>query len=59
MEYFRTYHGPMQKAFLALDEAGQAALNNDMLNLIEEFNTANDGTARILSEYAEIVLIKK
>lgn len=58
MEYFRTFYGPMQKAFLALDEAGQNALNNDMLALIEEFNTANDGTARILSEYAEIVLVK-
>ena len=59
MDYFRTYYGPVQKAFLALDEAGQEALNKDMLNLIEEFNTADDGTAKIRSEYAEIVLIKQ
>lgn len=58
MDYFRTYYGPMQKAFLALDEAGQDALYEDMISLIDKFNTANDGTARILSEYAEIVLVK-
>lgn len=58
MDYFRMYYGPMQKAFLALDEAGQQALYDDMVALIDTFNTATDGTARILSEYAEIVLVK-
>lgn len=59
IDYFRTYYGPTQKAFEALDEAGQSALNADIVALIEKFNTATDGSAKIASEYAEIVLTKK
>ena len=55
-EYFRTFYGPMQKAFEALDADGQAALQSDIVALIEQFDISTDETVRIPSEYAEIVL---
>lgn len=59
VDYFRTYYGPMQKAFLALDADGQNALARDLHALIDAFNTATDGSVRIPSEYAEIVVTKQ
>jgi len=58
VQFFRTYYGPIHKAFLALDEAGQKALDRDLRATIAEFNTATDGTMRVPSEYAEIVVTK-
>jgi SAM-dependent methyltransferase len=56
--YFRTYYGPVHKAFLALDEAGQAALHADLLATVARYDTATDGSMRVPGEYAEIVATK-
>jgi SAM-dependent methyltransferase len=56
--YFRTYYGPVHKAFLALDAAGQEALHADLLATVARFDTASDGSMRVPSEYAEIVATK-
>jgi ubiquinone/menaquinone biosynthesis C-methylase UbiE len=58
LEVFRTWYGPVLKAFGALDAAGQAALASDILALIDEFNRAHDGRAVLPSEYVEIVIRK-
>jgi len=58
VEVFRTYYGPVHKAFLALDPAGQAMLAKDLYATIASFNTATDGTMRVPSAYAEIVITK-
>ena len=58
VEFFRTYYGPMHKAFLALESDGQTALHKDVLDTIARFNTATDGSMRVPSEYAEIVVTK-
>lgn len=58
MDIFRTYYGPIHKAFLALDAAGQAALADDLENTIARFNVATDGSMKVPSEYAEIVIVK-
>ena len=58
VDYWREFYGPIHKAFLALDEIGQTALRYDIIELLAEFNTATDGTVRIPSEYAEIMIIK-
>lgn len=58
MDVFRTYYGPVHKAFLALDPAGQAALAKDLTATIESFNTATDGSMRVPSAYAEIVITR-
>ena len=58
VDYFRTYYGPMHKAFLALDESGQKALQADLLELVQQFNTATDGSMRVPSVYAQIVIAR-
>jgi SAM-dependent methyltransferase len=58
VEFFRTYYGPVHKAFLALDGAAQAALASDLNATIARFNTATDGSMRVPSGYAEIVVTK-
>lgn len=58
VEVFRTYYGPVHKAFLALDTEGQAALAQDLMSLIARFNTATDGSMRVPSSYLEIVMTK-
>lgn len=58
VHFFRTYYGPIHKAFLALDESGQQALDRDLHATIARFNTATDGTMRVPGDYAEIVVTK-
>lgn len=55
---FRTYYGPLLKAFAALDAAAQAALEEDVRQLIARFNRAGDGTMVVPSEYLEIVITR-
>jgi hypothetical protein len=58
IEIFRTYYGPMCKAFAAIDQSARAALENDLRGLIREFNLADDGTVVIPTEYLEAVITK-
>ena len=58
VHFFRTYYGPTHKAFLALDEAGQKALEADIVDLIGRYNVATDGAMVVPGEYAEIVIEK-
>ncbi len=59
VEIFKTYYGPVLKAFAALDAAKQPALADDLLGLISKFNRAKDGTMVTPSEYLEVVITKK
>ena len=59
LEVFKTFYGPMLKAFAALDGAKQAALRNDLLLLVGQFNRATDGTMAVRSEYLEVVITKR
>jgi len=59
LEVFKTFYGPMLKAFAALDAAKQDALRNDLLALVRQFNRANDGTMAVRSEYLEVVITKR
>jgi len=58
IEVFRTYYGPVHKAFLSLDPAGRTALSRDLTVLAERFNAATNGTLRIPSTYAEVIVTK-
>ncbi|MFC7476601.1 class I SAM-dependent methyltransferase [Dankookia sp. GCM10030260] len=58
IEVFRLWYGPVHKAFLALDQAGQAALAEDLHALIARFDTATDGSLRVPSDYSEIVITR-
>ena len=59
LDVFRTYYGPMLKAFAALDEAKQSDLKDDLYALIARMNKAGDGTMVVPSEYLEIVITKR
>lgn len=59
LEVFKTYYGPMLKAFAALDETGQRGLRNDLLALIAASNRAKDGTMVVPGEYLEVVIGKR
>ena len=59
VEIFKTYYGPVLKAFAALDAAKQPALADDLLALVAKFNRAKDGTMVTPSEYLEVVITKK
>lgn len=56
LEVFRTFYGPMHKAFAALDTDKQEALSVDLIALAETFNRATDGTLVAPSEYIEVVI---
>lgn len=58
VDVFRTFYGPVHKAFLALDTGAQAALQADILALIDRFNTARDGSMAVPSEYVEVIVLK-
>jgi ubiquinone/menaquinone biosynthesis C-methylase UbiE len=59
VELFKTYYGPMLKAFAALDAVKQEGLRKDVLALIARLNKADDGTMVVPSEYLEVVIIKR
>jgi 2-polyprenyl-3-methyl-5-hydroxy-6-metoxy-1,4-benzoquinol methylase len=54
VEYFRAWYGPTQRAFAALDQAGQAALRRDLEQLWTMHNSATDGTTAIVCEFLEV-----
>jgi ubiquinone/menaquinone biosynthesis C-methylase UbiE len=55
LEVFRTYYGPVLKAFAALDAAGQAGLARDLTELLQRFNQGGTDTLAVPSEYLEVV----
>jgi len=59
VEIFKTFYGPVLKAFAALDAAAQPKLASDLMALIGRFNRAQDGTMVAPSDYLEIVITKK
>ena len=59
IEVFRTYYGPMNKAFGTLDTAKQIAFTRDLLVLMERHNRSGDNTLVLPSEYLEVVIERK
>jgi ubiquinone/menaquinone biosynthesis C-methylase UbiE len=58
IEVFRTYYGPMNKTFAALDAPKQAAFTQDVLALMARDNRSGDSTLVLPSEYLEVVIEK-
>jgi SAM-dependent methyltransferase len=59
LETFRTYYGPIQKTFEALDADEQGRLERDMIALLERFNEGGDQTLLVPSEYLEAVVTRR
>jgi SAM-dependent methyltransferase len=55
VEFFRVWYGPTQRAFAALDEAGQAALRRDLEQLWTAHNFSKNGATAIAAEYLEVI----
>jgi len=59
LEVFKTYYGPVLKAFAALAPAAQSALERDLKTLIGQFNRSGDNSMVVPSEYLEIVISRR
>lgn len=58
IEVFRTWYGPIHRAFAALAPGAQAALERDLTALLERCNAARDGTLKVPSTYLEAVIVR-
>jgi ubiquinone/menaquinone biosynthesis C-methylase UbiE len=56
LDVFKTFYGPVLKAFAALDTRTQENLGDDLHALIVRMNRAVDGTMVVPSEYLEVVI---
>lgn len=59
VEVFRTWYGPVHKAFAALDAEKGAALERDLVDLLETGNRAGAGSLIVPSEYVEVVITRR
>ena len=59
LDVFRTYYGPVLKAFAALDAAAQGALTGDLMALIDQLNRSGDSTMVVPGEYLEVVVARR
>jgi ubiquinone/menaquinone biosynthesis C-methylase UbiE len=59
LDVFKTFYGPVLKAFAALDAPTQENLGNDLHALIVRMNRAGDGTMVVPSEYLEVVITRR
>jgi ubiquinone/menaquinone biosynthesis C-methylase UbiE len=59
IEVFRTWYGPIHKAFGALSEEQGQSLHHDLSRLLMEANVAGQDSLVVPSEYLEIVIRKR
>ena len=55
---FKTFYGPVLKAFESLDDEAARALTDDIKTLIKWFNQAHDGTMVVPAAYLQVVIEK-
>jgi len=58
LEVFRSYYGPVLKAYAALDTKGQAQLTKDVMALLERSNVGGSNSLVVPGEYLEIVITR-
>jgi ubiquinone/menaquinone biosynthesis C-methylase UbiE len=59
MEIFRTYYGPTNRAFAALDAERGAVLQDEIVELLARMNRGGDDSLIVPSEYLEVVITKR
>ena len=59
IEVFRTWYGPIHKAFAALPTDGATALESDLTDLLNRLNRAGAGSLVVPSEYLEVVAMRR
>jgi hypothetical protein len=58
VEVFRTWYGPVHRAFASLAPDAQQALERDLTALLEAMNVARDGTLVVPGDYLEAVIVR-
>ncbi|MES1205993.1 MAG: class I SAM-dependent methyltransferase [Pseudomonadota bacterium] len=58
IEFFRTFYGPVNKAFAALDEVSQRSLHDAIATLLTRFNREGSRALAVPSDYLEVVITK-
>ena len=56
---FRTWYGPVHKAFSTLSSEQARALEQDLIDLLDSFNRAGPDSLVVPSEYLEIVITRR
>ncbi len=59
IEVFRTWYGPLVKAFASLKPAAQAALEADLKALIARFDRSGGGSMVVPGAYLEVVVTRR
>lgn len=59
LEYMRTWYGPTQTAFNALDDERGEEYGRALLEIYEKYNRADDGTLIAPSAYVEVIATKR
>lgn len=59
IDVFRTWYGPVHKAFAALPAEKAAELHGDLVDLLNGLNRAGPGALVVPSEYLEVVVTKR
>ncbi|MCC6775515.1 MAG: class I SAM-dependent methyltransferase [Hyphomicrobiales bacterium] len=59
IDVFKSYYGPTNRAFAALDPAGRAALEADLMALLKRANRGGAETLIVPGEYLEAVVTRK
>jgi SAM-dependent methyltransferase len=59
LDIFRTYYGPVLKAFAALAPDVQAALERDLLTLVGQHNRSGNESVVVAGDYLEIVITRR
>ena len=59
IDVFRTWYGPVHKAFATLERDQAAALERDVTAILERHNVAGTRSLVVPSEYAEIVVTRR
>ncbi len=59
IDVFRTWYGPVHKAFASLEAANASALENDLTQLLNDHNVAGASSLVVPSEYLEVVISRR
>jgi hypothetical protein len=59
VDVFRTWYGPIHKAFAALGDDGGAALERDLVELVGRFNRSGSDTMVVPGAYLEAVITRR
>ena len=59
LDIFKTYYGPTNRAFAALEPAKQIALEAEIIELLERMNRGGKDSLIVPSEYLEVVVTRR